>query len=66
MAFEHMKFLALSLWVATVVTIGLIVTIDRPSLWVVVAGLAIIPASVASWLWTAPPVALSPIQNPRK
>ena len=58
MAFEQMKFLTLSLWVATVLTIGLIVTIDRPSLWVVVAAVAIIPASVASWLWTAPPVIL--------
>ena len=67
MAFEQMKFLALSLWVATVITIGLIVTIDRPSLWVVVACVAVIPASVASWLWTAPPVALAKlIQKHRK
>ena len=59
MAFEQIKFLTLSLWVATVITIGLIVTIDRPSLWVVVASVAVIPASVASWLWTAPPVMLT-------
>jgi hypothetical protein len=67
MAFEQMKFLTLSLWVATVLTIGLIVTVDRPSLWVVVAAVAIIPASVASWVWTAPPVILSQlIQKYRK
>ena len=30
MAFQQMKFLTLSLWVATVLTIGLIVTVDRP------------------------------------
>ena len=61
MAFEQMKFLVLSAWVATVITIGLVLTIDKPSLWVVVATVAVIPASVASWLWTAPPVTLSQI-----
>ena len=67
MPFEHMKFLVLSAWVASVITVGLILTINTPSLWVVVATIAVIPASVASWLWTAPPVALTQlIQKYRK
>lgn len=56
MTFDQMKFLVLSVWVASVITVGLILTVDRPSLWVLVATIAVIPASVASWLWTAPPV----------
>ena len=67
MTFEQTKFLVLSAWVASVITVGLILTVDRPSLWMVVASVAVIPASVASWLWTAPPVTLSQlIQRYRK
>ena len=67
MTFDQTKFLVLSAWVATVITVGLILTADKPSLWIVVATIAVIPASVASWLWTAPPVTLSQlIQRYRK
>lgn len=67
MTFDQMKFLVLSAWVASVMIVGIILTVDKPSLWVVVATIAVIPASVTSWLWTAPPVTLTQlIQKFRK
>ena len=59
MTFEQRKFLVLAAWVATVVTVGIIVAIDKPDFWMLVACLALVPAALASWLWNAPEATLS-------
>ena len=48
-------------WVAPVVTAGLILTIDQPNLWLMVACLAMIPAAIGSWLWNQPEATLSEV-----
>ena len=40
-------------------TVGLILTIDKPELWVLIASLAIIPAAIGNWFWDAPEPTLS-------
>jgi hypothetical protein len=40
-------------------TVGLILAIDRPDLWVLVTSLTIIPVIIGSWLWDAPKATLS-------
>ena len=40
-------------------TVGLILAIDRPDLWVLVASLTIIPVVIGNWLWGAPEARLS-------
>lgn len=42
-------------------TVGLIVAIDKPDLWMLIASLAIIPVIIGNWLWNAPPPTLSQI-----
>lgn len=59
MTFPQWKLLALAAWVATVVTAGVILTADKPNLWVLVAALATIPAAVGNWLWERPEPTLS-------
>ena len=59
MDFEQRKRLSLASWTAVVLTAGLILTIDKPSLWVFVAGLTLIPTAVASWLWHPAPVTIA-------
>jgi hypothetical protein len=54
MTFSQRKLLVLSAWVATVVTVGLILTVDRPNLWVLVGAVAMVPAAVANWFWDRP------------
>ena len=54
MTFEQRKFLLLAAWTATVVTVGVVMTIDRPTLWVMIASVALGPAAIANWLWNAP------------
>ena len=49
----------LAAWAATVFTVGVIVTIDKPHLWLLVASLAMIPAGIGNWLWDAPEPTLS-------
>lgn len=49
----------LAVWVATVATIGLILTLDKPDLWPLVAAFAMIPAAIGNWLWNAPEPTLS-------
>lgn len=67
MSFEQRKFLVLSSWVACVMVVGIIMTIDKPDLWILVATAAVLPAVVGSWLWNAPQVTLSQlIQRYRK
>ena len=61
MTFEQRKFLVLTLWVATALTIGIIATIDKPDLWFLVATVALGPAVFGNWLWNAPPPTLSEI-----
>ena len=62
MTFEQRKFLVLSAWTATVATAGFIATIDRPSLWIFVAGLAMIPAAVGHSVWNAPELTLAQLR----
>ena len=59
MTFPQRKLLILAAWVATVMTVGLILTIERPNLWLLVASLAMIPAAVANWFWDQPDPTLS-------
>ncbi len=59
MTFTQRKQLVLVAWVATVAIIGLILTIDKPDLWMLVATLALVPAAIGSWLWNAPETTLS-------
>lgn len=51
--------MVLAAWVATVITVGLILTVDKPNLWVLVAALATIPAAVGNWFWDRPDPTLS-------
>lgn len=44
---------------ATVSTVGLILAVDKPDLWLVVACLALVPAMMGNWLWVAPEPTLS-------
>jgi hypothetical protein len=59
MTFAQRKFLVLASWVATIMTVGVLLTLDKPELWVVIASLAIIPAAIGHWLWEAPEPTLS-------
>ncbi len=59
MTFAQRKLLVLAAWIAAVATIGIILTIDKPDLWMSVAGLALIPAAMGNWFWDAPEVRLS-------
>jgi hypothetical protein len=54
MTFEQRKSLLLAGWTATVVTLGIILTVDKPSMWVAVGCLAVVPPAAANWLWNAP------------
>lgn len=66
MTFAQSKLVVLAAWATTIVTIGLILAIDNPTLWVPIAILAIIPVTIASWLWDAPKPTLSQrIATPR-
>ena len=59
MSFDQRKMLVLSAWTATMITLGIIMTIETPSLWFAVACLAVIPAAIGNWLWNAPEPTLS-------
>ena len=61
MTFDQRKLLVLSLWVASTLIIGIILTIDKPDLWLLVATVAVAPAVFGSWLWNAPPPTLAEI-----
>jgi hypothetical protein len=59
MSFAQRKHLVLASWVAIVAIVGVIFTIDKPELWILAAGLALVPAAIANWLWNAPEATLS-------
>ena len=59
MTFAQRKLLVLAAWVATVATVGMILAIDRPNMWMLVACFALIPAAIANWFWDAPDATLS-------
>jgi hypothetical protein len=59
MTFAQRKLLVLAAWAAMVVTVGLIVAIDKPLSWMVIASLAIIPVVIGNRLWDAPEPTLS-------
>ena len=54
MTFSQRKLLVLASWVATVVTVGMILAVDKPDLWLLVGFVALIPAMIGNWLWNAP------------
>ena len=54
MTFAERKLLVLATWVATVMAVGLILTVDKPDLWMLVAALATIPAVIGNWYWDRP------------
>ena len=59
MTFAERKLLILAAWVATITIAGLILTIGKPELWMLVATLALVPAVVGNWFWNAPEATLS-------
>ena len=59
MTFGQRKQLVLTAWVATVAISGVVLTIDRPNLWILIAGLALVPSAIVSWWWNAPEPTLS-------
>jgi hypothetical protein len=59
MSFAQRKQLLLTAWTASVMIAGVILTIDKPNLWLPVLSLALIPTAIASWLWNAPEPTLS-------
>ena len=59
MSFEQRKLMILAAWIATVATIGIVATIEDPSMWVFVGSAAVIPAAIANWLWHAPEVTMA-------
>ena len=59
MTFAERKLLVLAAWVATVAIVGLLLTIEKPELWMLVATLALAPAAIGNWLWNAPEATLT-------
>jgi hypothetical protein len=59
MSFDQQKQLILAAWVATILVIGVMFAIEKPNLWVFVAGLALGPSAIAHWLWNAPQATMS-------
>lgn len=58
MTFPQRKLLVLAAWVATVAIVGMILTIERPEMWMLVACFALIPAAMGNWFWNAPEATL--------
>ena len=59
MTFDQRKLIVLSAWTAIVLTVGIITTIENPSLWLMVACIAFVPPAIGNWLWIAPEATLS-------
>ena len=59
MTFAQQKLLVLAAWAGMVVTVGLILAVDRPLSWIALGSLAIIPVAIAHRLWDAPEATLS-------
>lgn len=59
MTFAQRKLLVLAAWVATVAIVGMILAIERPEMWMLVACFALIPAVIGNWFWNAPEATLS-------
>lgn len=59
MTFAQRKLLVLAAWAGLVVTLGIVMAVDRPLSWLVVASLAIVPVIVGHRLWDAPEATLS-------
>ena len=59
MSFAQRKQLVLATWVATVGIAGVVLAVDKPDLWFLIVALALVPAAIASWLWTRPEATLS-------
>lgn len=59
MTFAQRKLLVLAAWAAMVVTVGLILGVDKPLSWVVIGSLAIFPVVIGHRLWDAPEPTLS-------
>jgi hypothetical protein len=54
MSFAQRKQLVLATWVAIVGIAGVVLAIDKPDLWFLVAVVALVPTAIASWLWNTP------------
>ena len=59
MTFSQLKHLILATWVAAAAIVGIILVVDKPGLWILVASLALVPAAIANWFWNAPEATLS-------
>jgi len=59
MTFDQRKQLVLAAWAAAIAIIGVVLAVDKPNLWILIAGLALAPPGIANWLWNAPPPTVS-------
>lgn len=59
MTFARRKQLVLATWIAVVAVGGLILAVDKPDFWMLIAILALAPAAIANWLWNPPDATLS-------
>lgn len=59
MTFDQRKQLILATWVATIAIAGVVLAIDKPDLWVLIAAFTFAPPAIANWLWNAPPATVS-------
>jgi hypothetical protein len=59
MTFAQLKHLILAAWVASIAIVGVLLVVDRPGLWILFAGLALVPAAIGTWFWNAPVASLS-------
>jgi hypothetical protein len=59
MTFIQLKTLVLASWAGMVVTVGLVLAVDRPLSWLVIGSVAIIPVVIGNRLWDAPEATLS-------
>ena len=59
MSFAQRKQLILTAWTASIVIAGVILAIDKPSLWLPAAAVALVPPAIANWFWNAPEPTLS-------
>jgi hypothetical protein len=59
MTFAQRKLLVLAAWAATVMTLGVLIGVDKPLSWVAIGSLAIVPVMIGHRLWDAPEATLS-------
>ena len=59
MTFVQRQLLVLAAWAGLMVTLGVILAVDTPLSWAVIASVAIVPVVIGNRLWDAPEPTLS-------